>query len=59
MASKVYIAAKKEKFVFRSINVLDLIKRNKLEEKREKKNTIIIAAAAISALAVSGLIISL
>jgi len=59
MASKAYNTAKKEKFVFRSIDVLDLIKRNKLEEKKEKKNTIIIAAAAISALAVSGLIISL
>ena len=59
MADRVYITAKKEKFVFRSTNVVDLIKRNKLEEKREKKNTIILAAAAISALAVSGLIISL
>ena len=59
MASKVYNTAKKEKFPFKSINVLELIKRNKLEEKKEKKNTIFIAAAAISALAVSGLIISL
>ena len=41
-------------------NIGDLIKRAKLEEKKEKRNTVIIATtAAISVLAVSGLIISL
>lgn len=41
-------------------NIVDLIKRVKLEEKKEKRNTILIATtAAISVLAVSGLIISL
>ena len=41
-------------------NMFDLIKRVKLEEKKEKRNTVLIAAtAAISVLTVSGLIISL
>lgn len=41
-------------------NMFDLIKRVKLEEKKEKRNTVLIATtAAISVLAVSGLIISL
>ena len=41
-------------------NIVDLIKRAKLEEKKEKRNTVLIATtAAISVVAVSGLIISL
>ena len=41
-------------------NIVDLIKRAKLEEKKEKRNTVLLATtAAISVLAVSGLIISL
>ena len=41
-------------------NMFDLIKRVKLEEKKEKRNTVLITTtAAISVLAVSGLIISL
>ena len=41
-------------------NMFDLIKRVKLEEKKEKRNTVLIATtAAISVVAVSGLIISL
>ena len=41
------------------VNVVDLIKKAKFEEKKEKRQTIVIAAAAISALAISGLIITL
>ena len=41
-------------------NIVDLIKRAKLAERKEKRNTVLIATtAAISVLAVSGLIISL
>ena len=43
----------------KSINVMDLMQKAKFNEKKEKRNTIIVAAAAISALAVSGFIISL
>ena len=43
----------------KSINVMDLMQKAKFNEKKEKRNTIIVTAAAISALAVSGFIISL
>ena len=43
----------------RSVDVVDLIKKAKFEEKKEKRQTIVIAAAALSALAISGLIITL
>ena len=42
----------------KSMHVYDLINRVKSDEKREKRNTVLIAAGAISALVVSGLIIS-
>tara|TARA_Y100000590_G_scaffold127688_1_gene145986 strand:+ start:23049 stop:23228 length:180 start_codon:yes stop_codon:yes gene_type:complete len=43
----------------RSINVLDLIQRSKTDEKKEKRKNYIIAVSAFSALAVTGVIISL
>ena len=39
-------------------NIVDLLKRTKLQEKREKRQNVYIAAAAISVLALSGFIIS-
>jgi len=42
-----------------TVNVVDLIHRAKIKEKKEKRQNIIIAAVAVSALAVSGFIISL
>ncbi len=39
-------------------NILDLIKKNKQQEKKEKRQNVYIAAAAISVLALSGFIIS-
>ena len=46
---------------FRSIetDVLSLMKRNKLEEKQEKRKNILITTAGVSALVISGLLISL
>ena len=41
------------------VNFNDLIKKTRFEEYKEKKKNIIIAAATISALAVTGLIITL
>jgi len=41
------------------INIVDLIKKAKTEEKKSKRNTILIATAAVSVLAASGLMISL
>ena len=43
----------------RSVNVVDLINKAKFEEKKEKRQTIVIAAAALSVLAISGIIITL
>lgn len=42
----------------RLTNVVDLMHKAKLEEKKEKRKNIYITVAAISALAVSGIIIS-
>tara|TARA_Y100000590_G_C15513620_1_gene936385 strand:- start:206 stop:388 length:183 start_codon:yes stop_codon:yes gene_type:complete len=39
-------------------NVVNLIKKVKIEEKKRKKQNVIIAAAAISALILSGIIIT-
>ena len=43
----------------KTINVVDLLNRAKVEEKKEKRQTMIIAAGAVSALAISAIIISL
>ena len=43
----------------RRVNILDLKKTVKDREKEDKKHTIIIAAAAISTLVISGIVISL
>ena len=48
----------KNKRAFRKPNVIDLIQKVKSEEKKEKVYTVIYAVAAVSAIAVSGLIIS-
>ena len=44
---------------YKKTNIVELVKRARLEEKNEKRNVYLYAAAAISALAVSGLVISL
>jgi len=50
---------KSAKSQYRKANIVDLLKKAKLDEKREKRNVLLYAAAAISALAFSGLVISL
>ena len=59
MYSNDYITKRKQGPVYRTTNVVDLINRVKSNQKKEKRKTIIITAAAISALAVTGFIISL
>ena len=61
MASYKYLISNKDNKVGVSsrLNVVDLLKQTKLEQRKEKRRNIMVAAAAISALAVSGLIISL
>ena len=54
-----YLSQKKNERRHKSVNVMDLMLKAKFNEKREKRNTILVTAAAISVLAVSGFIISL
>ena len=53
-----YLTQKRAGNVRKSVNVVDLIDTVKLERKKEKKKTIIMAAATVSALAIFGLIIA-
>ena len=53
-----YLTQKRAGNVRKSVNVVDLIDTVMLERKKEKKKTIIMAAATVSALAVFGLIIA-
>ena len=39
-------------------NIVDLLRRTKLQQRREKRQNVYIAAAAISVLALSGFLIS-
>ena len=59
MAMNGHIGDRNQKFVYRKTNVVDLLKRNKLEEKEEKKKTLLIATATITSLAIVVLVISL
>ena len=59
MASQNYMASKNRDYIYRPTNVVELIKKVKLEEKREKRQTLLIVVAAVSTLAISGFIISL
>ena len=49
---------KGDKIKSTNTNIVDLIRRSKLEQKKERRQSVYIAAAAISVLALSGFIIS-
>ena len=59
MASQDYIVQKNRSYVTKSVDVVELRDAAKLEEKKEKRHTILITAAVLSALVISGFIISL
>ena len=59
MASNIRQYQKRELNIYKPTNISELIKRSKVDQKREKIKTILLALAAISALTISGLIISL
>ena len=59
MSSRDYSTQKDVEDNRRSVNVIDLIRKAKFAEKKEKRQTAVIAAAALSALAISGLILTL
>ena len=49
---------KKQMFTYNSTSVVDLIRRSKLEEKKGKRRTFLIAVASVSAFVISGYIIA-
>ena len=49
---------KEDKSQSTNTNIVDLLRRTKLQQKREKRQNVYIATAAISVLALSGFIIS-
>ncbi len=53
-----YLTTKKNRSISKPTNIVDLLKKSKLEEKKEKRNNIYVAVAAASVLALSGFIIS-
>lgn len=59
MVSSEYLLKNVELKVKTATNVVDLINQAKFEEKREKRKKLFVATAAVSALAISGIIISL
>jgi len=54
-----YITTKVTTSSYKRTNIVDLLNKAKVEQKKENRNTIIYAAGAVSLLAISGLIISL
>lgn len=58
MYSRDYLIHKKHSEK-KSINVVDLMNKAKIAQKKERRQTILVAAIAASALAISGFVISL
>ena len=54
-----YLTTKARGSSYKRTNIVDLINKAKVEQRKEKRNTIIYAVGAVSVLAISGLIISL
>ena len=59
MASYKYMLPKNKSAENFRVDVVDLMRRAEIEKKKDKKSNLIYAGAALSALVVSGLIISL
>ena len=59
MALSNYLIEKNQKNNNKTINVIDLMNRAKSQEKKEKRTTLLITAAALSVLAVTGVVIFL
>ena len=59
MASYKYMLPKNKSAKDFRVDVVDLMRRAEIEKKKDKKSNLIYAGAALSALVVSGLIISL
>ena len=51
--------SKNRSYINKSVNVVDLIRKAKFEEKKEKRHSLLIMVGAFSLLAITGLVISL
>ena len=54
-----YISSKTDGYIGKSVNVVDLINKVKVEEKKQKRFTIIVAIVSLSVVIISALVISL
>ena len=59
LKSNTYHLYMAEKDMVKRTDVNDLIQKAKLKEKNEKRNTVIIVAAAVTVATISGLLVSL
>ena len=59
VASRDNLNSKNTNTAVKSVNVIDLINKAKLNEKEEKKYTLLITTAALIAVVISGFLISL
>jgi len=59
MASYTYLKSQNLESIKKQTNVVDLIRKSKAEEKKEKRYTLIIGVFAVSILVFTGFIISL
>ena len=50
---------KNRSYINKSVNVVDLIRKAKFDEKKEKRHSLLIMFGAFSLLAIAGLVISL
>ena len=59
MLSDKYITARTGAYEAKSVNVVDLINRAKVEEKKQKRFTLIVAIVSFSVVLISAFIISI
>jgi hypothetical protein len=59
MASYIYLKSANSRHIKCQTDVLDLIKKSKAEEKKEKRYTLILGVFAVSILVFTGFVISL
>ena len=58
MASRDYLTSKSSSNIDKLTSVVDLVRRVKLEEKKEKKHTLLLVIASVFVLASFGFVIS-
>ena len=54
-----YLESKKEAHNSRSVNVVELMQKAKFKEKKERRKSVVVASAAVTAIALIGLAFTL